>query len=61
MGEMELINLDTKTKTIIYNGEITRIPVEYCDNCSSWQNAVYGSFQRGLGGEKLMWFCSNCK
>jgi len=51
---MELINPKTKICKLIKDGEVVaEYKMEQCDR-------EFG-YQRGLGGEKLMWFCGSCR
>jgi len=61
MSETEIINLKTRIKTVFIGDEIVYIPVDLCDKCDSWKDLSPGSFQRGFGAEKLLWFCGDCK
>lgn len=58
---LEAINLKTKIKTVFLDDIIVRIPVEFCDKCEDWKDLPFGSYQRGIGAEKIMWFCGDCK
>jgi hypothetical protein len=35
--------------------------MEQCDKCSMLAKADEFGYQRGLGGEKLLWFCGGCR
>ena len=61
MSFVESINLKTKIKTVFIAGQILYIPVEFCDKCDDWKDLHAGYFQPGILGEKLMWFCGDCK
>lgn len=61
MSNGEIINLKTRIKTVFIGDEILYIPVDICDKCSDWKDIAFGSFQRGLENEKIMWFCGDCK
>ena len=61
MSKAEIINPKTRIKTVFIGDEIVYIPVDLCDKCGEWEEVSFGRFQRGLGEEKLLWFCGNCK
>lgn len=60
MGFAEIINPQLKVKTIM-DDEMTRVPIEWCDKCQSWQDLHSGYPQRGNSNEIIMWFCGDCK
>ena len=61
MSFVESINLKTRIKTVFIDDQIIYIPVDLCDKCSDWKDLQGGYFQRGIDGEKLLWFCGDCK
>ena len=59
---VELINPKTRSCTLIKNGEIVDVyMLEQCDSCSKLSKADEFGFVRGVGGEKQLWFCGNCR
>lgn len=61
MKDNEIINPAAKIRTVFINDEIVRVPIEVCDNCEEWKDAHAGSYTRGIGGEKILWLCGDCK
>ena len=61
MSFVESINLKTRIKTVFIDDQIIYIPVDLCDKCDDWKDLQAGYFQPGIAGEKLMWFCGDCK
>ena len=61
MSGGEIINPAAKIRTVFINDEIVRVPIEVCDNCEEWKDAHAGSYTRGIGGEKILWLCGECK
>ena len=61
MSFVESINLKTRIKTVFIDNQIIYIPVDFCDKCADWKDLQAGYFQRGIAGEKLLWFCGDCK
>ena len=61
MSFVESINLKTRIKTVFVDEQIIYIPVDLCDKCENWKDLHAGYFQRGIAGEKLLWFCGDCK
>lgn len=59
---MELINPNTKICKLIKDGEVVaEYKMEQCDRCSLLAKVDEFGYQRGLGGEKLLWFCGSCR
>jgi hypothetical protein len=59
---IEMINPATRICTLLKNGEvIAQYKMEQCDNCSLLSRADEFGYQRGYGGEKLLWFCGGCR
>ena len=59
---MELINPKTKICKLIKDGEvIAEYKMEQCDKCSLLAKVDEFGYQRGLGGEKLLWLCGSCR
>jgi hypothetical protein len=61
MSFVESINLKTRIKTVFVDDQIVYIPVDLCDKCDAWKDLHAGYFQPGIAGEKLLWFCGDCK
>ena len=61
MSNAEIINPKTRIKTVFVDDQIIYIPVDLCDKCDAWKDLHAGYFQPGIAGEKLMWFCGDCK
>ena len=59
---MELINPKTKICKLIKDGEVVlEYKMEQCDKCSLLAKLDEFGYTRGLGGEKLLWFCGSCR
>ena len=59
---IELINPQTKTCKLLKNGEIiAEYKMEQCDKCSMLTKVDEFGYQRGHGGEKLLWLCGGCR
>ena len=59
---MELINPKTKTCKLIKDGEVVaEYKMEQCDKCSLLAKIDEFGYQRGIDGEKLLWFCGSCR
>ena len=59
---MELINPKTKICKLIKDGEVVaEYKMEQCDRCSLLAKVDKFGYQRGLGGEKLLWLCGSCR
>ena len=59
---MELINPKTKICKLIKDGEVVaEYKMEQCDRCSLLAKVDEFGYQRGLGGEKLLWLCGSCR
>jgi hypothetical protein len=44
------------------NGElIAEYKVEQCDKCASLAKFDEFGYQKGYGGEKILWFCGGCR
>jgi hypothetical protein len=58
----ELINPQTMTATLLKSGDvIARYKVGQCDHCSTYARLDEFGYQKGQGGEKLLWFCGGCR
>ena len=59
---IELINPVTRICQLLKNGEIVaEYKMEQCDKCSMLAKVDEFGYQRGQGGEKLLWFCGGCR
>jgi hypothetical protein len=59
---IELINPRTMTCKLLKDGEvITEYKMEQCDKCSSLTKLDDFGYQKGYGGEKVIWFCGGCR
>ena len=59
---LELINPKTKICKLIKDGEVVaEYKMEQCDRCSLLAKVDEFGYQRGLGGEKLLWLCGSCR
>jgi hypothetical protein len=62
MDYIEMINPATRICTLLKNGEVVaQYKMEQCDKCSMLSKADEFGYQRGQGGEKLLWFCGGCR
>jgi hypothetical protein len=61
-GAIEMIDLQTRTATLMEDGVIiATYKVEQCDKCSSWVKFDEFGYQKGFGNEKIIWFCAGCR
>jgi len=61
-GLIEVINPRTMTCTLMEDGEIiATYNVEQCDKCSKLVKFDDFGYQKGYGGEKIIWFCAECR
>ena len=59
---MELIDVKTRIGKILYNGVvINEFRAEQCDKCSKLVRFDEFGYQKGYGGEKIIWFCAECR
>lgn len=59
---MELINPKTRICKLIKDGEVVaEYKMEQCDKCSLLAKIDEFGYQRGIDGEKLLWFCGSCR
>jgi hypothetical protein len=59
---MELINPKTRICKVIKDGElVAEYKMEQCDKCSLLAKIDEFGYQRGIDGEKLLWFCGSCR
>lgn len=58
----EIINPATKMCKLLKDGEVVaEYKIEQCDKCSGLSKLDEFGYQRGQGGEKLLWFCGGCR
>ena len=61
-GAIEMIDLRTRTATLMEDGVIiATYKVEQCDKCSKLVKFDEFGYQKGYGNEKIIWFCSECR
>jgi hypothetical protein len=59
---IEMLNPQTMTATLLKSGEvIATYKVEQCDKCGLFARLDEFGYQKGQGGEKLIWFCGGCR
>jgi hypothetical protein len=59
---MEIINPQTMMAKLLYNGEVVEeYKVDQCDKCSILTRFDAFGYQKGYGGEKIIWFCVGCR
>jgi len=59
---VELINPQTMTCKLLHNGEVVEeYIVDRCDKCEMIKRKDAFGWQKGHGGEKIMWFCGACR
>ena len=59
---VEIINPQTMMCKLMKDGEIvTEYPVDRCDKCEMIMRKDAFGWQKGIGGEKIMWFCGACR
>ena len=59
---MEIINPQTRIARLYYQGEVVEeYKVEQCDKCSILTRFDAFGYQKGYGGEKIIWFCVGCR
>jgi hypothetical protein len=58
----EVIQVKTMTGKLMENGEVVaEYKVEQCDKCSRLVKFDEFGYQKGFGGEKIIWFCAECR
>jgi hypothetical protein len=61
-GPIEMIDLRTRTATLMEDGVIiATYKVEQCDKCSRLVKFDDFGYQKGFGNEKIIWFCWDCR
>ena len=59
---IEIIYPQSMTAKLMENGEvIAEYKVEQCDKCSKLMKFDQFGYQKGYGGEKIIWFCAECR
>ena len=59
---IEIINPRLMTCKLMKNGEVVaEYKVEQCDKCASLTKFDEFGYQKGHGGEKILWFCGGCR
>ena len=59
---LEIINIDTMIgRTLIDGKVVAEYKVENCDNCQKIRTLDQAGYQRGIGGEPILWFCVECR
>ena len=59
---VEIINPQTMTCKLLKHGEVVAIyKMEQCDKCSMISKLDEFGYQKGVGNEKVIWFCGGCR
>jgi len=59
---VEVINPRTMTCKLMENGVVVQeYKIEQCDKCSRLVKFDNFGYQKGFGGEKIIWFCWDCR
>jgi len=59
---VEVINPRTMTCKLMENGVVVQeYKIEQCDKCSRLVKFDDFGYQKGFGGEKIIWFCWDCR
>ncbi len=59
---MEIINPQTMMGKLLQNGEVVaEYKMEQCDKCSQLTKLDAFGYQKGIGNEKVIWFCKDCR
>ena len=59
---MEIINPQTRTAKLMFQGKIIEeYKIEQCDKCSKLMKFDQFGYQKGYGGENIIWFCGGCR
>lgn len=59
---IEIIYPQSMTAKLLQNGEvIAEYKVEQCDSCERLLKLDSLGYQKGQGGEKLLWLCGSCR
>ena len=58
----EMIDVDTMIGRTLIDGKIVaEYKVENCDHCKSIQMLDRAGYLRAVGGEPVLWFCTQCR
>jgi hypothetical protein len=60
MGEMQIIKGGIAT-TIHRDGSVSSSPVDLCDKCETYQERQGGLSVTVIGGQEVIWLCSQCR
>ena len=64
MGYLFIQRPDGSSTTYLVDGtvinEMRGIQIDWCDKCEKWKPLEHGHYLQNAG-EKLMWFCAECK
>ena len=60
MGEMQIIK-DGICTTIHLDGSVSSSPTDLCDSCNTYQPRQGGLPVQVVGGEEVIWLCSQCR
>lgn len=59
---MEILNPQTMIGKLLENGVVVEeYKIEQCDKCSMLTKFDAFGYQKGYGGEKIIWFCLGCR
>jgi hypothetical protein len=59
---MEIVNPKTMIGKLLKNGEVVEeYKMEQCDKCSMLTRLDAFGYQKGIGNEKIIWFCIGCR
>lgn len=59
---IEMIHTELKIAKLLQDGEvIAEYKVEQCDSCERFFKLDSFGYQKGQGGEKLLWLCGLCR
>ena len=59
---MEIINPQTRIAKLLFEGKVVaEYRVEQCDKCSKLMKFDQFGYQKGYGGENIIWFCGGCR
>jgi len=59
---IEIIYPQSMTAKLLQNGEvIAEYKIEQCDSCAKLKKLDAFGYTKGQGGEKLIWFCGDCR
>ena len=59
---MEILNPQTMIGKLLESGVVVEeYKIEQCDKCSMLTKFDAFGYQKGYGGEKIIWFCLGCR